>query len=77
MIQGYLIVYMDESGFDHETIRPYGYAPRGKPCIDRYNWQDKKRTNIIGTCTREYYLSLITLIRLSMATYSTTGARSH
>ena len=39
---------MDESGFEHETIRPYGYAPIGKPCIDRYNWQGKKRTNVIG-----------------------------
>jgi len=48
MIQDYPIVYMDESGFDAETIRPYGYAPIGKPCIDRYNWQDKKRTNVIG-----------------------------
>ena len=48
MIQGYPIVYMDESGFEHETIRPYGYAPIGRPCIDRYNWQGKKRTNVIG-----------------------------
>lgn len=48
MFQGYPIVYMDESGFEHETIRPYGYAPIGKPCIDRYNWQGKKRTNVIG-----------------------------
>ena len=48
MTQGYPIVYMDESGFESETIRPYGYAPIGKPCIDRYNWQGKKRTNVIG-----------------------------
>lgn len=41
-------MYMDESGFEAETIRPYGYAPIGKPCIDRYNWQAKKRTNVIG-----------------------------
>ena len=39
---------MDESGFGAETIRPYGYAPIGKPCIDSYNWQAKKRTNVIG-----------------------------
>ena len=39
---------MDESGFEAETIRPYGYAPIGKPCIDSYNWQAKKRTNVIG-----------------------------
>ena len=48
MTQGYPIVYMDESGFEAETIRPYGYAPIGKPCIDRYNWQGKERTNVIG-----------------------------
>jgi len=35
--QGYSIIYMDESGFEAETIRPYGYAAIGKPCIDRYN----------------------------------------
>ncbi|WP_227514123.1 transposase [Psychrobacter sp. P11G5] len=27
---------------------PLHYAPIGKPCIDRYNWQGKKRTNVIG-----------------------------
>ena len=48
MQQGYPIVYMDESAFEAETIRSHGYAPIGKPCIDRYNWQGKKRTNIIG-----------------------------
>ena len=46
--QGYPIVYMDESGFEAETIRSHGYAPIGKPCIDSYNWQGKKRTNVIG-----------------------------
>ena len=39
---------MDESGFEAEIIRPYGYALIGKSCIDRYNWQAKKRTNVIG-----------------------------
>ncbi|OXL21546.1 transposase [Psychrobacter sp. DAB_AL32B] len=39
---------MDESGFEHATIRPHGYAPIGTPCIDSYNWQGKKRTNVIG-----------------------------
>ncbi|WP_321156684.1 IS630 family transposase [Psychrobacter sp. LV10R520-6] len=45
---GFPIVYMDESGFEHETMRPYGYAPIGSPCIDSYNWQAKARTNVIG-----------------------------
>ncbi len=39
---------MDESGFEAETIRSHGYAPIGTPCIDSYNWQAKKRTNVIG-----------------------------
>ena len=29
-------------------MRPCGYAPIGSPCIDRYNWQAKDRTNVIG-----------------------------
>ena len=48
MQQGYPIVYLDEGCFEAKTIRPYVYAPIGKPCIDRYSWQAKKRTNIIG-----------------------------
>ena len=45
---GYPIVYMDESGFANETLRPFAYAPIGTPCIDSYNWQAKQRTNVIG-----------------------------
>ncbi|WP_458674316.1 hypothetical protein [Psychrobacter faecalis] len=40
--QGYPILYINESGFEAETIRPYCYAPIGKPCVDNYNWQAKK-----------------------------------
>ena len=58
MIQGYPIVYMDESGFEHETIRPYSYAPIGKPCIDRYDWQDKKSTNVIGALYEKMVFAL-------------------
>lgn len=46
--QGFAIVYMDESGFESETMRPCGYAPIGSPCIGSYNWQAKDRTNVIG-----------------------------
>ena len=58
MTQGYAIVYMDESGFEAETIRPYGYAPVGTPCIDRYNWQGKKRTNVIGALYEKMLFAL-------------------
>ena len=46
--QGFAIVYMDESGFKSEMMRPSGYAPIGSPCIGSYSWQAKDRTNIIG-----------------------------
>ena len=58
MQHGYPIVYMDESGFEAETIRPYGYAPIGKPCIDRYNCQPKKRTNVIGALYKKMLFAL-------------------
>ena len=49
---------MDESGFEAETIRPYGYSPIGKPCIDSYNWQAKKRTNVIGALYEKVLFAL-------------------
>ena len=49
---------MDESGFEAETIRPYGYTPIGKPCIDSYNWQAKKRTNVIGALYEKMLFAL-------------------
>jgi transposase len=51
-------VYMDESGFESQTIRPHGYAPIGKPCIDSYNWQGKKRTNVIGALYEKMLFAL-------------------
>ncbi|WP_227678504.1 transposase [Psychrobacter vallis] len=56
--QGFAIVYMDESGFESETLRPFGYAPIGKPCIDSYNWQGKKRTNVIGALYEKMLFAL-------------------
>lgn len=56
--QGYPIIYIDESGCEAETIRHYGYAPIGKPCIDRYNWQSKKRTNVIGVLDEKTLFAL-------------------
>ena len=58
MLQGYTIVYMHESGFEAETIRPYGYALIGKPCIDSYNWQEKKQTNVIGALYEKIQFAL-------------------
>ncbi|MGP9711151.1 transposase, partial [Psychrobacter sp. AOP29-E1-7] len=46
------------SGFEAETIRSHGYAPIGKPCIDRYNWQGKKRTNVIAALYEKMLFAL-------------------
>ena len=46
--QGYPIIYMDESGFEKEVLRAFGYSPQGLPCIDKYNWQQKNKINVIG-----------------------------
>ncbi|MGP5417270.1 transposase [Psychrobacter faecalis] len=56
--QGYPIVYIYARGFEHETIRSHGYAPIGKPCIDSYNWQGKKRTNVIGALYEKMLFAL-------------------
>ena len=56
--QGLAIVYMDESGFESETIRSHGYSPIGTPCIDSYNWQGKKRTNVIGALYKKALFAL-------------------
>lgn len=52
---------MNESGFKAETIRLYGYASiGGKPCLDSYNWQAKKRTNVIGALYEKLLFALDT-----------------
>jgi hypothetical protein len=49
---------MDESGFEHEIIRPYVDAPSRSPCIDIYNWQVKKCTNVIGALYKNMLFAL-------------------
>ena len=49
---------MDKSGFEAEIIRPHGYGPIGTPCIDRYNWQGKKRINVIGALYKKALFAL-------------------
>lgn len=39
---------MDESSFENEAIRIYGYALIGTPYIDSDHCQVKKHTNAIG-----------------------------
>ena len=56
--QGFAIVYIYARGFESEIIRPCGYAVIGKPCIDSYNWQAKKRTNVIGALHKKMLFAL-------------------
>ena len=42
------IIYIDESGFQDDMPRRYGYAPTSKRAIGSYDWHSKKRTNVIG-----------------------------
>ena len=48
IVQGFAIVHMNGSGFESETLRSFGYATIDKHCIDSYDWQGKKRTDVIG-----------------------------
>jgi transposase len=42
------VVYVDESGFSHGVYRTHGYSRIGKRCFGKYEWSNKKRTNVIG-----------------------------
>ncbi len=75
--QGFAIVYMDESGFESETMRPCGYAPIGSPCIDSYNWQAKDRTNVLGALYGKMLFALDYFETNINVRYSITGASSH
>jgi transposase len=46
--EGKSVVYIDESGFSHESTRSHGYAKIGKRCFGTFNWGAKGRTNAIG-----------------------------
>lgn len=48
--EGKNIVYLDESGFEKDSLRAYGYAKTGTRCVDSFNWQAKGRTHVIGVC---------------------------
>ena len=49
---------MDKISFEADTIRPYSYAPIGKPYIDSYKWQGKKRTTVIGALYEKMLFAL-------------------
>ena len=43
-----ILSYIDESGFEFDVPRRYGYSKVGDRCYGRYNWNAKGRENIIG-----------------------------
>ncbi len=45
---GRAVVPIDESGFAHDMPRRHGYAPVGRRCAGRHDWQARGRTNVIG-----------------------------
>ena len=46
--EGRAIVYVDESGFAHESTRAHGYSKIGERCFGKLDWGAKGRTNVIG-----------------------------
>jgi transposase len=58
--QGKTIVYIDESGFESDMSRPYGYAHIGQKCAGKSDWHSKKRINAIGAIT-DFFLITVTL----------------
>ena len=49
--KGRLLVYLDESGFEVDSVRHYGYAQKGKRCYGIHDWNKKGRVNVIGAIT--------------------------
>jgi len=41
------LVYLDESGFEASTYRPYGWAPKGKPVYGERSGNTRPRTSLI------------------------------
>lgn len=56
--EGKTIVYTDESGFAHESVRSHGYAKCGQRCTDVFNWGAKGRTNVIGALLQGVLISV-------------------
>lgn len=56
--EGKPIIYLDESGFAHDSPRQYGCAPIGQRCFGIHNWNAKGRTNAIGAIVGLTFLTL-------------------
>ena len=41
-------MFIDESGFAHDSPRTHGYSRKGQRCYGYHDWGAKGRTNVIG-----------------------------
>jgi hypothetical protein len=70
--EGKNIVYLDESGFEKETLRSYGYAIEAR-CMDSFDWQAKGRTHVLGACFAGFYWESVFLTSISMPMFFMAG----
>ena len=47
-LENRVLSYIDESGFEFDMPRRYGYSKVGDRCYGTYNWNTKGRENVIG-----------------------------
>jgi hypothetical protein len=59
--EGKNIVHLDESGFEKDSLRHYGYAKIGSRCVNSFDWQAKGRTNVIAACWVVFWWELVFL----------------
>lgn len=56
--EGRAIIYVDESGFAHESTRSYGYSKIGERCFGKLDWGAKSRTNVIGALLNGFLVTV-------------------
>ncbi len=56
--QGKEVVYLDESGFEQDMPRRYGYSTQGTRCYGTQDWHAKGRLNAIGAIVGMTFITL-------------------
>jgi hypothetical protein len=64
--EGKNIVYLDESGFEKETLRSYGYAIEAYAVWIRLIGKLKGEPHVIGACFAGFYWKSVFLNSMSM-----------
>lgn len=57
-LEGRVIVYLDESGYEEDMPRTHGYSLRGERCYNTKDWHNKGRANAIGAIIRFLFLTV-------------------